>query len=395
MTIAVAVAGCGPATAPHPTASSAPAAAESSPPGRAAPTPSGLPDHDALRLEIHAIDPAETAGVLEFASDGQSILFSSGQVDGPHADTAPDLYRHVPGDPHVDLVWSNPDRNSTIVKIAGDLGTWAFVDMTHEGDPSWNLRVVARGSDHPTFLASYDATPGVPTLVPSLAVNQEHVIWTEFASRDGRAVSRLMRASGPDWTPAVVEEWPADDAEVWLPSLRGSLLAYTVVSAPGTDDEAHEVHLRDLANADIAPIRLDVTGRATMPLVVAGGVIWKETEPGFSMFNWGTLVRHDLDTGRTAPVTMGGQEHVNYPSMGSRFVAAWGSDASTFTVHDTEHNESRTIARYTAASGENVMRPNVSGDLLVWMHVTMDGVNEARPAELRYAFLPAAGSDRD
>ena len=75
------------------------------------------------------------------------------------------------------------------------------------------------------------------------------------------------------------------------------------------------------------------------------------------------------------------------PTAGSRYLAWWGADAFAFGVYDLRDDEPRTIVRYPTASQENVLRPYVAGDLLVWLHVDTDAPG-GLTSELRFAVLP-------
>ncbi|MCA1588598.1 MAG: hypothetical protein LC744_08095, partial [Chloroflexi bacterium] len=136
------------------------------------------------------------------------------------------------------------------------------------------------------------------------------------------------------------------------------------------------------------------SGLAVMPLLVDDGVIWKEADAGFSMFNWGRLFFYDLRTAEVSPVSMRPQEYVNYPSAGLRFVAAWGSDAFSFAVYDVDRETSRVIAQYDHETNQSVFRPHVEGNLLVWLYTTVGDTTDPGRTELRYAYLPGAGDDK-
>ena len=86
---------------------------------------------------------------------------------------------------------------------------------------------------------------------------------------------------------------------------------------------------------------------------------------------------------------------MNNPSAGLRFVAAQGSDAFTFTLHDLDLETSRVIEQYDPTTNQSVFRPHVAGDLLVWLYSTVSDSPIPGHKELRYAFLPGAGTDRD
>lgn len=353
-----------------------------------APTPSRAPADDDLRAEIEIVpvDPALTHPLLGFVSDGQSIVFSSGRAADAGPDAAPDLWRIVPPAAEPELLWRNPERDHAIVKIAGDLGLIAFVDMPLTGERAWNLWLLPRGADAPILLDRHPGDEDVSSLVPSLAVSEETVAWTAFDRGDDGPVSQLLLARAPDWRPETLHQLPADDAEIWLPSLRGSTLAYTEVhySADRSTDERHVYLTTTAPNAERR--RLDDSGLATMPVVLDGAVIWKEADRGFSMFNWGRLFRYDLRTNGVALLDTAPQPDVNYPSAGSRFVTWWGADSFWLTVYDLARDEPRLVARNTHESQESELEPHVAGDLLVWRHVSP--LDPDDPGELRYAFLP-------
>jgi hypothetical protein len=195
----------------------------------------------------------------------------------------------------------------------------------------------------------------------------------------------------------LIAQRAAREAELWLPSLRDTQLAYceVIYSADRATDE-RRVYVVDLATPEVEPRRLDTSGRATMPvLLLNGGIVWKEVDPGFNMFNWGHLYRYDEATDDVRPLPTRPQEYVNYPSAGTRFVAAWGADSAALGVYDLDLRAARLVDRNPANGEEHMLRPHISGDLLVWTHAIVDGVGNGPPPEIRYAFLPPAGSDRN
>lgn len=333
--------------------------------------------------------------MLQFASDGASVIFSSGVADGPDGDFAPDLWRYTPGAEAPELLWRNPRRDRSLVLIAGDRDMWAFVEMPLDNTRAWDLWLLTEPGGDAKLLDTHPGDDDVPSAVPSFVVHEGQIAWTAFDQGTIGPVSQLLYAAAPDWQPRVIEERPAREAELWFPSLRGTALAYTevVYSADRVSDE-RRVWLTEVSPA-AEPLRLDRSGRAVMPLLVDDGVVWKEADPGFSMFNWGRLFFYNLYTGEVSPVSMSPQDYVNYPSAGMRFVAAWGSDAFSFAVYDVDLETSRLIAQYEHETNQSVFRPHVAGDLLVWMYTTAGDTPAPGRAELRYAFLPGAGTDRD
>lgn len=401
--LAVLVAGwvtaCG-AVAPTPSAS-LPSASDPPTPRRtpsasaAAPTdePSASEPATGLRaeIEIKSIDPALTHPVLEFVSTSHSILFSSGVAEDAAPDAAPDLWRLEPPSEDPELVWRNPNRDHSIVKMAGDLDVAAFVDIPTDGSREWTLYLIPARARDPIVLDEHPGDEEVSSLVPSFGITEGAVVWTAFDRGSSGPVSQLLMAQAPSWEPRVLLERLAAEAELWLPSLNANHLVFTEVryNEDRTADE-RRVYLLD-PFAGSGPRRLDTSGRATMPLVWDGDVIWKEADPGFNMFNWGRMFRYDLATDELSTLPVWPQEYVNYPSLSGRFAAWWGADSAKFGVYDLETNQPGLIEMYTADEQAGVLRPHVAGDLLVWLYF------EEEPeaySELRYTFLPIAGGSR-
>jgi hypothetical protein len=335
------------------------------------------------------VDRALTGNIGEFASTGRSIAFSSDLAGDAATDAAPDLWRLTPGPGAVpELVWRNPARNHVLTRLTGDLDTLAFVDLPLTGEASWDLWVVPRDGD-PVRLDSHPGDPSVSSLVPSIAVYEPTVAWTAFDIGPAGPVSRLLVASAPDWTPRVIAERLAAEAELWLPSLRGATIAYTeVVYAPDRSSDERRVYLGGIGEPAEAHRRLDASGLATMPLVLADGVIWKEADRGFNMFNWGRLHRWDAQTGEAARMRLGEHDYVNYPSAGSRFVTWWGSETNALVVFDLVRGHAWTVDRHAADGNRGFARPHIAGDLLVWLAVESDPIAGHSETELRYAFMP-------
>jgi hypothetical protein len=358
--------------------------------------PSREPAGDLGReIHIRSLERSWTAQMLEFASDGESILYSSGAMDGSDGDYTPDLWRYHPSTDEPELLWRNPRRDRSLVKIGGEFGTSAFVSMPLGGEIAWDFWLIPEVGEDAVLLDTHPGAGTVPDFVPSFHVHHDQVAWTAFDfGPDGEALSRLLYARAPHWAPVVVAERDARLAELWFPSLRDTQLAYceVIYSADRTTDE-RRVYVVDAAHLDIAPRRLDTSGRATMPiLLINGGVAWKEADPGFSMFNWGTMYRYDEETAEITRLPTRPQEYVNYPSAGARFIAAWGADTRAFGVYDLDLDTARLIDRWSAATNTSILRPHTSWDLLVWLQAEIPGDDLG---QVRFAFLPSAGSDRN
>jgi hypothetical protein len=359
--------------------------------------PSATPDFSTLtdlgaQIEIGVIGPEYTEDMADFVSTGDAVLFSSGaEPDVATTTGAPDLWEVQPwGDP--ELVWKNPARDHTLVRIGGDLGTYAFVDMPLTGERAWTLYLLPGGGEDAIVLDEHPGDEDVSSLVPSFSVHAGRIVWTAFDRGPDGPVSQMLMAGQPDWEPRVILEYPAAEAEIWLPSLYGTTLTYSEVrySKDGLTDE-RSVWLMSLDEPG-APRRLDTTGRATMPVMIADAVLWKQTERGYNMFNWGHMYRHDLDTGRVSLVDITPQTFVNYPSGGQRYAAWRGADSFQLGVYDHVLDEPRLIESNPTESDTSVLAPHIHESLLVWLRVV--GSDADAVAELRYAAMPDAGEAR-
>jgi len=387
-------------TSPSPAVSSASPSPSPSPSSSAsaAPSPSERavrPSPNRLELEVGQIDPKWVWPMLDFASDSYAVIWSSGVLDGPVGDGAPDLWRYIPGQPEPELLWRNPERDRQLAKVAGDTDVWAFSEISSLGERWWNLWLLTEPGGDPLLLDSHPGDEDIPSIVPSFDVDAGRVAWTSFdRAAGGTAVTQLWMAEAPEWESRLLAEADAAQRAFWLPSLYAGRVAYVDV-ALGADpaEDVRHVMLLDSETPGAVAAQLDTSGNATMPILNDDGVTWKEPDAGFAMFNWGRLFRYSFETQEISTVRVGPQEYVNYPSGGGRFVAMWGADSSKFAVHDLERGASRTIARYDNGI-DSVTRPNLAGDLLVWLHAQNDGMGQGPPAPLEYAWLPGPGTDR-
>ncbi|MGH2385095.1 MAG: hypothetical protein ACRDGB_08625 [Candidatus Limnocylindria bacterium] len=221
--------------------------------------------------------------MLDFASDSYAVIWSSGVLDGPVGDGAPDLWRYVPGAPEPELLWRNPKRDRQLAKVAGDTDVWAFTEISSLGEPWWNLWLLTGPGGEPILLDSHAGDPDVPSLVPSFDVDAGRIAWTAFDD-DGPgtgAVTQLWIAEAPAWEPRLLREDDASKRAYWLPSLRGSQMAYVDVTlAADTADDIRHVMLMNLAEPEAEQRQLDTSGNATMPILTDNHVIWKEPDVG-------------------------------------------------------------------------------------------------------------------
>jgi hypothetical protein len=347
-----------------------------------------------LELEVVEVDTALTTPLLDVASTGSSIIYSSGAAVGPEAGVAPDLYRIIPGRQGAEMIWRNPVRDRALMRIGGDDGVVAFVDGSSSGERSWVLWLMD-GDREPIELDRHPGDEDVSSAAPSFDIDRDRIAWTSFDAGTSGPVSQLLVAEGPDWEPRVLEERLASEGELWLPSLLGDRLAYTEVSyGPSFETGEYHVIYRDLSAPTLPPRQLDKDGHASNPLVLRHEVIWKQVERGYNMFNWGYLVSYSLETGETTVLDIRPQDHINYPTAGDRFVGGFGWNLAVMTVYDTETRVSRVVERYPDAGRDGVDRANISGDLMAWVHLTIDELGtDDTPVQVRYAWLPHSGSD--
>ena len=368
----------------------------------AAETPSAMPTHSpdlsslvdlGATLDVGVLGPDQVEDLVDFASTGDAVIFSSGAAPDVGANSgAPDLWRLEPWG-EAELMWKNPARDHSLVQLGGDLGTYAFVDAPLNGERAWTLYVLPHGSDEAIVLDEHPGDEDVSSLIPSFSVYESRVVWTAFDRGPDGPVSQLLTAADPSWEPELLLEHRASDVEIWLPSLLGGELAYTEVrySEDGVSDE-RSVWLMPV-HEPAARRRLDETGRATMPLLISDAVMWKQTERGYNMFNWGHMYRFDRETEEVTFVDLTPQTFVNYPSAGQRYVAWRGADSFQFGVYDHVLDEARVIESNPADSDTSVLRPHIHEALLVWMRVV--GSDADAVAELRYAFMPDAAEARE
>jgi hypothetical protein len=328
-------------------------------------------------LDIRAVDAEFSSRVLEFASTGWAVIASA----GTSAEFAPDLYSILPRTGEPEVLWRNPGRDHSIVKMAGDGDTIAFVDMSVEGDPGWTLRLIPDSGEVAVVLDEYHGDSEVASLVPAFSVYWPYVAWTAFDEGPDGLVSRLLVAQSPDWNPRILAERAAARAELWFPHIYGSSLLYTEL----TYSEDRETDERSIWLTDVhgtRPQRLDATGLATMPVMNQFATAWKETERGFHMLNWGVIEAYDADAGTSLPVT---DNSANFPSAGDHYMTWWRADTTRLEVWDARRKLTQEVI--TSEGGAyRVVRPHVGGGLLTWMFA--DETTDAGLGQIQYAFLP-------
>lgn len=393
--------GCaGPAVTETPTATAAAATATATPsPTAALPSPSGSPPREVTWTpDIQAIDQQFTTPTLDYRSDGVSVLWSSGAVDGPGADHAADIWRYQPGQSEPELVFDNPDRDSALPIVVGDgTGRYAFVERNERlyGRGGWTVWYLPAVGVEPILADQSDAESDS---VPFLALDQGRLAWGSRHEGPDESVSRLLLLEPGDTEPAVIAEAHAADTLFGFPALDGDRLVYATAETEdgGAEMEFH-VYLRDLSAPEAEPQRLDTAGAATQPLISGDFVVWKVAPD--NAFGWGGLRVHRLSTGEQFdidPVDMHTDTDLsfNQASIGERFVAAHDPNHNSLYVYDLERREPVLIEDLGEDRNEGereavVGRPHLDGDLLAYIQGSDDPSVEL---VLKYVELPPAGS---
>lgn len=363
-----------------------PVAATASPPPIASQVPSPTASAVVLgelgrRLDIRSVSDDFASRVLEFVANGSSIIASAAEGDGDAA--APDLYAIVYETGEAQLVWRNPERDHSIVKLAADGNLIAFVDMATTGEAQWTLRVIPDPAAEPVILDQLTAEPGVSTLVPSVTASSPYVVWTAFHAGPDGPVSQMFAAKAPRWEPVLLAERPAMDAELWFPSLLGSRLVYTelIYAADHLTDE-RTVWLTDVGASD-APRQLSASGLATMPIINQYDIAWKEGDAGFHQLNWGSMERYVVETGRLEPMWY--EDSINFPSAGIRFMTWSSAWQDRIVAWDGRQGQVREILT-TDGDVHRVSRVHAGGTLLAWQYVDDSAAEPI--VEIWYARLP-------
>lgn len=322
-----------------------------------------------VTVEIHEVPVEVTELLQDYRTDGKEIVFSSGPVDDPLA-TAPDLYRYNRDTGAREIIFSNPDRDSNLLPIAVSDGQYAFAEINPRlyGEDGWALWYMSSSEATPRLLDRTDAEQEMPSPLPLMSMSGHRIAWQAFHQTQEGARSQLLLAELPDGDKRVLfSARPDTEEQYWTPSLDGDQLVYSVVDYSEADTPRH-VYLIDLADPDSTPRRLDTSGRAVTPAIHGDSVVWKEAD---DVFDWGTITRFSLANGRPASLTFGRQEQLNYPSVGDRFVAAWGRDYSVLYVYDLERREAVVIEQWPESPpAAGSVRPLISGRLLLWVSFT-------------------------
>ncbi|MGH2466968.1 MAG: hypothetical protein ACRDGL_04485 [Candidatus Limnocylindrales bacterium] len=256
--------------------------------------PPGTAGIDALGLVTELVPLRYTTPLLDAKTDGRQIVWSSG-ARSPVADSAPDLFRFVPGSVSPTPIFTNPNRDSQLVNIVmdGEAG-YAFIEQNEHlwGAAGWRVWYLPSAGARPTLVDQNDATGDAQSPIPFLAFTSGHVIWTAVHHRAGGLRFELLSYDIATRTDHVIASSDPDVTEYWFPSSDGSArLVYATVEHIGGDTVFH-AYLLDLSRMDARPQRLDKDGQSTMPLLSGDRVVWKNV--GRNVFEWGQLERRSL-----------------------------------------------------------------------------------------------------
>jgi hypothetical protein len=329
-----------------------------------------------LGLAFEEVGQQFTTPLLDVRTDGEEIIYSSGAADGPDGAVAPDLYRLVPGG-QPERILANPDRDSSLLPIAVAGGHYAFVELNDRlyGTAGWGVWYLGEPGAEPLLLDQTDAAASRLVPKPQLALSDDYLVWQTFSHAPDGLRSELRMFDLRTQTQSVVASALSDtEAQYWFPSLDGSRLVYTFIDySAGACPCRTSIELMDLKHPEAGPQRLNDGAQGAVLGVIAGdSVVWKASS---DVFNWGQIVHLSLTTGE--------QTALNYPSLGNRFVAAWGADDTKFYVYDLEADAAFRIAEYAADGSRGDVRPAVSGDLMAWIHG-----EDADDLYLRWTHLP-------
>jgi hypothetical protein len=339
------------------------------------------------QVEVGVLDSDTTASAGEVTTDGESIVWS-GVPDGGEFQSV--IFRLDPRTHNRTELYRSQDPNSVIAGIAALGQTLAFVEVAEDaaGDPSWTLKLVRDGAD-PITADSNDLPPGVPGILPLIALGDEHVVWatTHAGGASDTRQCELLSMTLDDARRATIASSSCDQTEYWYPDLEGSRLVYGTVEYQSDGSDDRHVYLVELGSSDAEPERLDDDGEASMPVLADTHVYWKTARRQFSMLNWGTLEVHSLEDGTTGAVGFNADDPdaLIRPSVGDRYVAAELFDSTVVAVFDVVNAETLIIEQSDPSGSAVFAGPRISGDLLVWLYSSdFTGANR----EIHWALLP-------
>ncbi|MGC8633801.1 MAG: hypothetical protein ACP5VP_03930 [Candidatus Limnocylindrales bacterium] len=312
------------------------------------------------------VDQRYTTPLLDAKTDGRRLIWSSGAHEAA-PDTAPDLVVWEPGSAAApQVVFSNPNRDSNVFNFVGNGGSIAFVEQNPRryGEAGWRLWLLR--AEHPTPLA-IDASEEVvgtpPPPLPFPTLNGSDLVWSTVHRVAGRLRYELLDYSIVTGRRRVLASASVTATEYWFPSLAADgALVYGTVEHHAARLAFH-VYLTNLAGA--RPTRLDPSGEVAAPAFNGSVVLWKRIAQ--NVFEPGNLERYDLATRSVTPIWFGRQLGVNYPSVGDRYGAVWGNDATDFEIVDLARAQPVLVQRWSETYPYGVVRPQIAGDLMAYL----------------------------
>lgn len=374
-TLAIVLGGCGgPSTA---TPRSPASFAQQPSPSQLLPLAASAPQR--LQVSIGRVDTKFTTPLLEVATDGEVIVWSSGANAGEHV--APDLFRLIPGASPT-VVYRSADRSASLGPIAVAGEQIAFVEANPESHPgAWTLWLLSRGAKPRVVDSSgRDSVPRGP--YPTIALGKDRLVWAAFHKRQSGLRSELRQLVVASNRVSVIDATPLDVQEHWFPSVDGERLVYGTVERSFGAALRH-VYYTNLGKPGDRPLRLDATGTASQPAINGNQVVWKESPD--NVFEWGTLVQYSLSDHVAEPIAWNAGTPVTTPSIGSGYIAANSQDDTQFYVHDLARHEMIAIETFPRTGREGDVRPMTRSGLLVWSHIPS---TQGQPLVLEWTRLP-------
>jgi len=333
-------------------------------------------------ISLAQVPTSVTELLQDYRTDGDEIVFSSGPIADPLM-TAPDLYRYDRDSGAREALFVNPNRDSNLLPVAVFRGRYAFAEINSRlyGENGWALWYMDSRYVKPRLLDQADAHQEIPSPLPIMALSDRWIVWQAFHQTADGERSQLLSVAVPDGpTRILFSARPDTERQYWNPAIDGDRLVYCVVDYSASRTPRY-IYQLDLAETPPNPVRLDNSGRAVTPAIQGDLVVWKEAD---DVFDWGVITLHVLSSGQESRVTLGTQQELNYPSVGDRFVAAWGRDYGVLYIYDLAARQPVLIEEQPDAPNAGSVRPLVDGNLLLWTSFT----DPQGGLQLKWAALP-------
>lgn len=311
-------------------------------------------------IELHALDPRYVPAGPPTSANGQ-LLWTAGE------DWPSELWRYVPGSAEPERLFASPRDESNITDVVAANSGYAFVELSEPafGIGGWRIWFLSGPGEEPVELDRGRATDA--GFAPTIAMDDERIVWAGFDEPASGAVSRLATVSiGDLGTVTTLIESPIRDGLLWYPTLNGDELWYGIIRADfdltGVGDEFH-LETLDLADPAAPPIRFPGATNDFDPAVDDSFVVWKTTEPGDAALNWGTLRVLDRRTEAVATIPV---VRAARPSVGDRYIAFEEISRSRLAVYDTLTGSVLDLAPADSQGAPRYGGQSLSGRLLAF-----------------------------